>query len=54
MAEESSTFARRVRVKTEGDDSSDNGEKKIQFVSEADTMLADVEYYTNKLISQST
>lgn len=53
MAEGDSSFARRVRVKTEGDDSSDNGDKRM-FLPEADALLADVEYYTSKLIHQST
>lgn len=53
MAEGDSSFVRRVRIRTEGDETNENGEKRM-FLPEADTLLADVEYYTSKLIQQST
>ena len=54
MADEGTAFARKVRVQEAGDDSSDNGERRPPMMAEVEVMLADVEYYTNRLIHQST
>ena len=54
MAEKGSNFAKKLRIRTDGDDSSDNGEKRPVIMAETESMLADVEYYTDKLIYQST